>query len=366
MRRLLSNLAIVCALSLVVYHSAAGAPGVRAQVGRRSPGVSSSGFISGSAIITGGTDTYVCFDDGGTLSCADSGITFDKTNDRLMLAGATNGTSNKLGIINVEALGAVTDWATVRVQSAPATTNATGAAFGMYSTFTNSSSTVGTTGHMVGVMGNVTDTPTGRITMYGMEARVDGRSTDAAATHSYVGATTRGFFQGASVSNSVFVIGDEAFCNITTDGSTPLSSGVCLGIYVPAAVGGAAKYSLYAVSDSIYAGGGIDLQHLSDTTLARVSAGVMSVEGKTVATLSDPQTWSAAQALTSITLTSTLTSSATANIGWTVVAGTNVACNTTCTSACAFGWNITAGNITGTLLACTDATADACLCIGPS
>lgn len=54
------------------------------------------------------------------------------------------------------------------------------------------------------------------------------------------------------------------------------------------------------------------------------------------------------------------------NLGWTVVAGADTACNTTCTSACVFGWNLNAGNIDGTLLACTDATADACLCAGSS
>lgn len=62
----------------------------------------------------------------------------------------------------------------------------------------------------------------------------------------------------------------------------------------------------------------------------------------------------------------TITSSRTTDLGWTVVAGADTACNSTCTSACVAGWNLTAGNITGTLLACTDATADACLCAGAS
>lgn len=39
----------------------------------------------------------------------------------------------------------------------------------------------------------------------------------------------------------------------------------------------------------------IELGHASDTTLTRVSAGVMAVEGKTVGTLSTAQTWSASQ-----------------------------------------------------------------------
>ena len=66
------------------------------------------------------------------------------------------------------------------------------------------------------------------------------------------------------------------------------------------------------------------------------------------------------------TFTGKVTSSAAADIGWSVVAGTNVACNTTCTSACVFGFDVTAGNVTGLPLACTDATADVCICAGAS
>lgn len=59
--------------------------------------------------------------------------------------------------------------------------------------------------------------------------------------------------------------------------------------------------------------------------------------------------------------TGTVTSSATSDLGWSVVAGANVACNTTCTSACVVGWNTAAGEVA---VACTDATADKCLCAG--
>lgn len=65
--------------------------------------------------------------------------------------------------------------------------------------------------------------------------------------------------------------------------------------------------------------------------------------------------------------TGTITSTASADIGWNPVAAANQACNTTCaTSGCVAGFNLTAGNITGSLLACTDATADVCLCAGAS
>jgi hypothetical protein len=61
--------------------------------------------------------------------------------------------------------------------------------------------------------------------------------------------------------------------------------------------------------------------------------------------------------------TSTIRSSATADLGWSVVNVANQACNTTCTSACVFGMNTGAlGNFVG----CADATADTCICAGAS
>lgn len=63
-----------------------------------------------------------------------------------------------------------------------------------------------------------------------------------------------------------------------------------------------------------------------------------------------------------ISLAAQLTSAATSDLGWSVVAGANTACNTTCTSACVFGQETTSKAI----LACTDATADVCLCAGAS
>jgi hypothetical protein len=65
-------------------------------------------------------------------------------------------------------------------------------------------------------------------------------------------------------------------------------------------------------------------------------------------------------------IANTITSAITTSVGWTPVSAADQACNTTCTSACAFGLGLTAGNITGSILACTDATADVCLCLGPT
>ena len=64
-----------------------------------------------------------------------------------------------------------------------------------------------------------------------------------------------------------------------------------------------------------------------------------------------------------ITIADTLVSTRTTDLGWSIVAGANVACNTTCTSACVFGINTA---VSDDIVNCADATADRCLCAGPS
>lgn len=59
--------------------------------------------------------------------------------------------------------------------------------------------------------------------------------------------------------------------------------------------------------------------------------------------------------------TGEFTSAGTTSIGWSVVAGADTACNTTCTSACVVGFDATAG-----IVDCATATADQCLCAGAS
>lgn len=49
------------------------------------------------------------------------------------------------------------------------------------------------------------------------------------------------------------------------------------------------------------------------------------------------------------------------DIGWSVQAAANQACNTTCTSACVFGEDT---SVLGSFVACNDATADRCVCAG--
>jgi hypothetical protein len=53
-------------------------------------------------------------------------------------------------------------------------------------------------------------------------------------------------------------------------------------------------------------------------------------------------------------------SSAAGTIGWSMVAGANTACTTTCTSDCVFGFDA-AGAV---IVDCADATADRCICAG--
>ena len=65
-----------------------------------------------------------------------------------------------------------------------------------------------------------------------------------------------------------------------------------------------------------------------------------------------------------VTSSGDITCTATGDIGWSVVAGANTACNTTCTNACVFGVNTAATE--ADIVDCADATADECLCAGAS
>ncbi len=65
-----------------------------------------------------------------------------------------------------------------------------------------------------------------------------------------------------------------------------------------------------------------------------------------------------------LTASGKILSQRTTDLGWSVQAGANAACNTTCTHACVFGVNTAATE--ADIVACTDATADECLCAGGS
>lgn len=67
------------------------------------------------------------------------------------------------------------------------------------------------------------------------------------------------------------------------------------------------------------------------------------------------------------TFAGTVTSSATASLGWAVVDGTdNTSCETTCSSAAVFGIDLAGGATAPVIVGSTSATADVCLCAGAS
>lgn len=66
---------------------------------------------------------------------------------------------------------------------------------------------------------------------------------------------------------------------------------------------------------------------------------------------------------TSVAVTGSITSSAATTIGWSVVAGANAACSTTCTNACVLGFDNGAADAEA-LVDCADTTADVCVCAG--
>lgn len=66
--------------------------------------------------------------------------------------------------------------------------------------------------------------------------------------------------------------------------------------------------------------------------------------------------------LNTLTVNGTFATHNANSIGWSVVAASNQACNTTCVSACVFGMDN--DSTTNSLLGCTDAAADRCLCAG--
>ena len=66
----------------------------------------------------------------------------------------------------------------------------------------------------------------------------------------------------------------------------------------------------------------------------------------------------------STTVTGAFSSSGTGSLGWSVVSGTNTACNTTCGYACVFGIDSEALSTSTIILSCANADADNCLCAG--
>ena len=105
----------------------------------------------------------------------------------------------------------------------------------------------------------------------------------------------------------------------------------------------------------------------TDADVAQASSAVLNIYGTTLVngTISGTITYLGTQALNNIAAAGTITSSATGTLGWSIVAGADTDCTTTCTSACAMGFATDALGGSNPV-ACADATADNCLCAGGS
>lgn len=90
---------------------------------------------------------------------------------------------------------------------------------------------------------------------------------------------------------------------------------------------------------------------VSSLTIAEVRHSTITAIGNNLAIYSS-----------TVSFTNNLFSTNTTNIGWSVKAAANQACNTTCTYACVFGEDT---SVLGSFVDCADATADRCLCCGP-
>lgn len=106
----------------------------------------------------------------------------------------------------------------------------------------------------------------------------------------------------------------------------------------------------------------ISMKHDGTNGVISVGTGAVSFPGGISAPISGSDNITTTGVITggSFVSTGNITSSAVTNIGWSVVAGANTACNTTCTNACVFGQN----TADMTIVNCAAATADVCVCAG--
>lgn len=106
----------------------------------------------------------------------------------------------------------------------------------------------------------------------------------------------------------------------------------------------------------------ISMTHDGTNGVISVGTGAVSFPGGISAPISGSDNITTTGVITggSFVSTGNITSTATTNLGWSVVAGANTACNTTCTNACVFGQN----TADMTIVNCAAATADVCVCAG--
>lgn len=137
-------------------------------------------------------------------------------------------------------------------------------------------------------------------------------------------------------------IGVHGLCQKTTSASGAITD--CYSFFgsVPTTAGGGTITNSWGYATDGVIGFTSALGTTPDTTLSRSAASTLTTNGK-------------------------FTSTATADVGWSVQAAANQACNTTCTNACVFGEDAgTAGVLNSSIVSCSDATADKCVCAGAS
>jgi hypothetical protein len=232
--------------------------------------------------------------------------------------------------------------------------------------FKNTGSASGGSGHGIGNLGYSEDTTTGAQILIGNEGKVLAHSSSAINYFGLYGDPT---WQDSASGNTTTFSGGLAGGYFPRyvynfDGVTARAQGTVYGVLIPDAVGSTTNYGLLiqpqtggGTTDISAAIGGADtitlwVNYDTDSTTA--------AKGIVFGASADTKLYRSAAS--TLTTDGKVTSTATSDIGWAVVAGANTACNTTCTSACVFGFD--AG--TTTIVACTDATADKCICAGAS
>lgn len=164
----------------------------------------------------------------------------------------------------------------------------------------------GTSALATGILKSTTTTGALSIAVAGDFPTLNQNTTGSAASLSISGQTGLLTFTGITSTNRAKTVRDAADTILELGGSyTPTGTWTSMTLVTPA-LGTPASGTLTNCTGLPVAGitaststalgvGSIELGNASDTTLSRGSAGVLAVEGKTVATLSTAQTWTANQ-----------------------------------------------------------------------
>lgn len=170
----------------------------------------------------------------------------------------------------------------------------------------------------------------------------------------FTGFTTTGFFASAGPQLHIAVSGSD----LGYFSSAGWISAGLLGI-------GSGNSYLQSPSSGV-----VKISDNGDSSFARLmlgctdtSCGAIKKSGTTVAFRLADDSADAPITASNATLSGTMTSSRTSDIGWSVVAVANQIGTTTCTSACVLCFDTSAGSV---LKNCSDATADICVCAGAS